>query len=96
MTVKCHLCNREARGAYNLKLHKKRNHECKFCFEHFAEYIQQTGKPLGHVTDQTIESSHQLTHKRFDRSGYYVKCLASKKHGDQLLNGILYINGYNI
>ena len=63
---------------------------------HFEEYIKLTGKPLGYVSDQTVEMCHQIVNNRFTKSNYYVKAVESDKHGENLLRGVLHVNSYNI
>ena len=79
-------------GKYGLSLTPKMHILCT----HVAQYIELTGKPLGYVTDQTIENAHQLVNRRMERSQYYVKSLNSDSHGQNLLKGILHVNTYNI
>ena len=53
--------------------------------DHVGDYIEMTGKPLGYISDQTVEKCHQLVNSRFEKSNYYVKCLDSDIHGETLL-----------
>ena len=54
------------------------------------------GKPLGYVSDQTVEMCHQIVNNRFTKSNYYVKAVESDKHGENLLRGALHVNSYKI
>ena len=48
------------------------------------------------LTDQTVEKCHQIVNSRFEKSNYYVKCLDSDIHGENLLKGIKHVNTYAI
>ena len=63
---------------------------------HVAQYINMTGKPLGYISDQTIEMCHQIVNNRFKKSNYYVKAIDSDKHGENLYKGIMHVNTYNL
>ena len=65
-------------------------------FDHVEEYIDESGKSLGFVTDQTVEAAHQIVDKRFKSSGYFVNNVSNPAHGTKLLKGILHVNSYNI
>ena len=64
--------------------------------DHVGEYIEMTGKPLGYITDQTVENAHQLVNNRMEKSNYYVKAIDSDIHGENLFKGIMHVNTYNI
>ena len=63
---------------------------------HVATYIQRTGKSLGKVSDQIVESTHSALNKRLDASKYWIKDVEAKMHGQRLLCGIVHFNCYNV
>ena len=71
-------------GKYSLSITPKLH----ILMDHVGDYIEMTGKPLGYISDQTVEKCHQLVNSRFEKSNYYVKCLESDIHGENLLKGI--------
>ena len=79
-------------GKYSLSITPKLH----ILMDHVGDYIEMTGKPLGYISDQTVEKCHQLVNSRFEKSNYYVKCLESDIHGENLLKGIKHMNTYAI
>ena len=79
-------------GKYGLSLTPKLH----ILITHVPQYIMLTGKPLGYISDQTVDMAHQLVNRRMERSNYYVKSLTNENHGKNLLKGILHVNTYNI
>ena len=51
--------------------------------EHIGEYIEETGKPLGKSSDQTVENCHQWLNKRLTKSGYYCKVVETEENGEK-------------
>ena len=64
--------------------------------DHVEDYISETGRGLGHVTDQPVEALHSALSKRLATSNYWIKHLESEKHGQKLYRGIIHFNSYNI
>jgi hypothetical protein len=64
--------------------------------DHLPDYFDRTGKTLHNISDQTIESVHQLLFKHMVRSNYYVKHAKSKKHSQKALAGLKAFNSYNV
>ena len=79
-------------GKYSLSITPKLH----IMIDHVPDYIEMTGKPLGYISDQTIENAHQLVNRRMERSNYYVKAIDSDVHGENLYKGIMHVNTYNI
>jgi hypothetical protein len=48
--------------------------------DHVFDYISKTGKWLGRVTDQVVESCHNALNKRLTSSNYWVKNVDSVLH----------------
>ena len=63
---------------------------------HVEEYIKLTGKGLGKVSDQIVESCHSALNKRLVASRYWIKDFESELHGKMLYRGILHFNSYNL
>ena len=64
--------------------------------DHVEDYISESGKGLGRVTDQTVEALHSALNKRLTSSNYWIKDIGSEKHGHKLYRGILHFNSYNL
>ena len=79
-------------GKYALSITPKMH----IMIDHVGDYIRMTGKPLGYISDQTIEHSHQILNTRMERSKYYVKAIDSDINGENLYKGILHVNSYNL
>ena len=75
---------------YNMNMTVKQH----IIFNHVEAQCESTGVGLGFTTDQTVETSHHVVHKRFTISNYYVKKIDSVKAGEQLYKGILHVNAY--
>ena len=63
---------------------------------HVKDYISLTGKGLGKVCDQIVESCHSALNKRLVASGYHRKNLEGDSQGEMLFRGVLHFNSYNI
>ena len=68
--------------------------KCHIIMTHLKEYIELTGKSLGHTTDQTIEATHQLLHKRLSTSKYLRKDINNPKFADLFHRGICHFNSF--
>ena len=64
--------------------------------DHVEDYVLLTGKGLGKVSDQIVESCHSALNKRLVSSGYHRKNLETDEHGEKMFSGILHFNSYNI
>ena len=66
---------------HNKALHEKKLIECSVCLKEISvhnvkrhkEYILLTGKGLGKVSDQIVESCHSALNKRLTASKYWIK-----------------------
>ena len=56
---------------------------------HVGDYISLTGKGLGKVSDQIVESCHSALNKRLVASGYHRKNLEGDSQGEMLFRGVL-------
>ena len=63
---------------------------------HFGQYIELTGRAIGHASDQTVEAAHAAMNRRMRDSKYWVKNVESKIHGKKMHRCILHFNSYNI
>ena len=83
-----------------LTLHKKFgisiSNKIHIIIDHVDDNISESGKGLGHVTDQTVEALHSALNKRLSSGNYWIKDLDSEKHGHKLYRGVLHFNSYNI
>ena len=51
--------------------------------DHVEDYVLLTGKALGKVSDQIVESCHSALNKRLVSSGYHRKNLETDAHGEK-------------
>jgi hypothetical protein len=58
--------------------------------DHVGTYIKNTGKSLGKVSDQIVESTHSALNKWLAASRYWIKDVESDLHGIMLYKGILH------
>ena len=63
--------------------------------EHLCDYFDDSSLTLIKVTDEIVESSHQLFNKTISK-GYKIKSLSSTTHGVLLHNAVLRYNTYNL
>ena len=63
--------------------------------EHLCDYFDDTSLTLVKVTDEIVESSHQLFNKTISK-GYKVKDLSNPSHGVLLHNAVRTHNTYNL
>ena len=72
-----------------LTLHKKFGisitNKIHIIIDHVEDYISESGRGLGHVTDQTVEALYSALNKRLTSSNYWIKHLDSEKHGQNCI-----------
>ena len=71
-------------------------HKIHIIQSHVRDYISLTGKGLGKVSDQIVESCHSALNKRLVARGDHPKKLEGDSQGEMLFRGVLHFNSYNI
>ena len=64
--------------------------------DHLEHYLDKTKQSLEMVRDQVVEASHKVINKRFTESRYYLTNINHPDHGKMLLQGVNYVNAYNL
>ena len=93
----CEIIDNFSRSWFNLsvKFNLSKTPKVHILTEHLCDYFDDSSLTLIKVTDEIVESSHQLFNKTISK-GYKVKSLSSTTHGVLLHNAVLRYNTYNL
>ena len=93
----CEIIDNFSRSWFNLsvKFNLSTTPKVHILTEHLCDYFDDSSLTLIKVTDEIVESSHQLFNKTISK-GYKIKSLSSTTHGVLLHNAVRRYNTYNL
>ena len=93
----CEIIDNFSRSWFNLsvKFNLSTTPKVHILTEHLCDYFDDSSLTLIKVTDEIVESCHQLFNKTISK-GYKIKSLSSTTHGVLLHNAVLRYNTYNL
>ena len=93
----CEIIDNFSKSWFNLsvKLNLSTTPKVHILTEHLCDYFDDSSLTLIKVTDEIVESSHQLFNKTISK-GYKIKSLSSTTHGVLLHNAVRRYNTYNL